>query len=95
MLTRDEYVEKKKGELDAWNTEMDVLESKVAKNKEAVKKNIREQMKLLRVKQQTAEKQLGSIRAATKDSWQHFRNDTDNVWLALKDSMAEFRSHFS
>jgi len=95
MLTRDEYVEKKKAVLDAWNSEMDVLESTILKNKEAAKKNVHEKMRLLRIKQQAAEKQLGSIKTATQDTWQRFKADTDNVWLALKDSMVEFRSHFS
>jgi len=95
MLTRDEYVEKRKGQLDDWNAEMGVLEATVFKSKETAKKKIRAQLILIRAKQQAAEKQLGQIKTATQDSWQHFRVETDNVWLALKDSVAEFRSHFS
>jgi hypothetical protein len=95
MLTRDEYVEKKKGQLDDWNAEMGVLEAAILKDKQTAKKNIRAQMELLRVKREAAEKQLGSIKLATQDTWHHLKVETDNVWLALKDSMTEFRSHFS
>jgi len=95
VLTRDEYVEKKKSQLDDWNAEMGVLEATILKNKETAKKNIRAQMMLIRVKQQAAEKQLGAIKSKTHDTWQHIKVETDNLWLALKDSMVEFRSHFS
>jgi len=95
MMTRDDYVLKKKGQLDKWNAEMGVLEATMLKNKETAKKNIQEQMALIRAKQQTAEKHLGSIKTATKETWQHFKAETDTIWLALKDSIVEFKSHFS
>jgi len=95
VLTRDEYVEKKKSQLDDWNAEMGVLEANILKSKEATKKNIRAQMVLIRAKQKAAEKQLSTIKSKTHDAWQHLKGETDNLWLALKDSMVEFRSHFS
>ena len=95
MMTRDEYVEKQKRQLDDWNAEMGVLEAKILKNKEAAKKKVQAQLGQIRAKHQAAEKQLGAIKSATQETWEQFKIETDNVWVALKDSMAEFRSHFS
>ena len=44
MLTRDEYVAKMKKQLDEWSAEMDVLEAKAQKTKEAAKEKYQEQL---------------------------------------------------
>jgi len=94
MLTRTEYVEKKKKQLDEWNKEMAALEEKAHKSKEDVKEKYKAKLQLLRANQKKGIIQLESIKSATEESWEHLKAETENVWTALTDSVAQFRSHF-
>ena len=93
-LSRTEYVNQKIKELEDWNDELALLEANAHKTGEGLKQQYRDKLVALHVKKEAVQKQLDTIWAATDDSWEHLKGDTENVWTALKDSVANFRSHF-
>jgi hypothetical protein len=94
MSARDAYVAEAKQRLDEWSAEMDTLEANADKAKEDDKARYRELLVALRAKRQEGQNQLAAIQAATGDSWTAFKADSDRVWVAFKDSIDQFKSHF-
>jgi hypothetical protein len=95
MTGKDEYVAKKKLQLDEWSADIDVLEGKVLKARDQAKEKYRAQLVTLRARRQDGEKKLQAIRSATEDSWEHLKAETENVLAALKDSVRQFKLHFN
>ena len=94
MSTRDEYVARMKRELDEWSAEMDALEARAHEAREDAKVKYQEQLSALHTKRLEGEKRLQAIKAATGDSWEQLKADSDNVWEAFKDSVRAFKAHF-
>ena len=94
MSTRDEYVARMKKELDEWSAEMDVLEARAHEAREDAKVKYQEQLSALHTKRLEGEKRLEDIKAATGDSWERLKADTENVWDAFKESVHAFKAHF-
>ncbi|GAB1483563.1 hypothetical protein MASR2M78_23790 [Treponema sp.] len=94
METRDEYVARKKQQLDKWSADMDLLEAKANVAKEDMKGKYRDQLTALRAKRKEGDKKLEAIKVAAEGSWDKLKAETENVWTALKDSMHEFKTHF-
>jgi hypothetical protein len=94
MTKRDEYVAHAKRQLDDWNADMDVLDTKVQEAADGAKEKYRAQLVVLRAKRHEGEKTLAAIKSASEDSWEHLKSETENVLKALKDSVHEFKQHF-
>jgi len=94
VSARDEYVARMKRELDEWSAEMDALEAGAHEAREDAKVKYQEQLSALHTKRLEGEKRLQAIKAATGDSWEQLRADTENVWDAFKDSVHAFKAHF-
>lgn len=94
MITRKEYIEKKKKELDGWDWEITKLEAKSAKMKEDIRDKYQKNILILRNSRKKAESQLDSLKTATEDSWKKLKAETENIWLAMTDSMSAFSAHF-
>lgn len=94
MLTRDEYIEKMKQQLDDWNKEIDALELRTHEFKEDAKAKYQEQLIALRAKRDEGEKKLEEMKAASESSWEKIKLESENVWEAFKDSAQAFKAHF-
>ena len=94
METRDEYVKRKKRQLDSWSADMDLAEANASKAKENVRAKYHEQLAALRIKRQESEKKIAAIMGATDDSWAHLKAETENVWISFKNSLHQFKLHF-
>lgn len=94
MTTRDEYIEQAKQRLDAWNAEIDALESKAQGVKDDAKAKYLEQLAALRTQREEGAKKLAELQSAPESSWERVKAESENVWEALKDSAEAFRAHF-
>ena len=93
-LTRDQYVEQKKKQLDSWNKEIDVLEANALKLKKEVKDAYDRKILEARAKYKEGAKNLSAMKESAANSWEHLKGVTENVFKAFRDSIDEFRSHF-
>lgn len=94
MLKKDEVVAEMKQKLDEISVEIDALEAKAHEVKEDVKVKYQEQLLALRAKRLEGEKKLAEMKSATESSWGRLKGETNNIWVALKDSVNAFKIHF-
>ncbi len=94
METRDQYVIRKKRQLDKWSADMDHLEASAHKVASDVQALYQEQLLSFRAKRKEGEKRIEAIKLSAEDSWDHLKAETENIWGALKDSFHQFKSHF-
>jgi len=93
-LTRKQYVEKKKQQLDAWNEEIDILESNALKSQKEAKALYAQKILEARAKYQEGTKSLQAMKECENNSWCKIKGRTDNVINAFRASVDEFRAHF-
>lgn len=98
MLTRAEYVANMKLQLDDWSQEIGVLEARAQDFKEDAKVKYDEQLVALRAKRVAGEKKLeelmGEAKSASETAWEQIKVESEHAWVALKDSVATFRTHY-
>lgn len=95
MSTRDEYVEKLKARLDAWNADIDALESRARKAQADAQALYRTQIEVLRARSEQAKLQLELLRRASEGAWSEMRAGMEKAWddmgEAVKAAAARFR----
>jgi hypothetical protein len=94
MQTRDEYVTMKKKELDDWKQEMAVLDVKVQQSEDAAKAKYAKKLADLRDMRFDNERKIEAIKSAAEGSWEILKAETEKTWIALKDAVTQFKSHF-
>jgi len=94
METRNEYVTRKKRQLDRWSKDIDRLEANAHRVKVGVRVRYRERLAALLVHRLESEKSIEAVKTAAEGPWDHLKSETENAWAALKDSMHAFKSYF-
>ncbi|MFZ0133541.1 MAG: hypothetical protein WAK95_13460 [Desulfobacterales bacterium] len=94
MAKRDEFVTKMKARLDDWNQEFDSLEKKVRKLKADMTAKYESQVEELRHKRREGDQKLAQIRTAGEGTWEHLKSESETAWVAMKDALAAFKSHY-
>jgi len=89
-MTRTEYIAKQKLQLDAWTKNINVLEAKALK----VKENHNKKLELLHSYQAAGLKQMDLLKASSEETWKKVKDESKHVWVALKDSLRQFQTHF-
>lgn len=94
MMNKEEYIAQKERELDVWSADLDVLEASAHKVKEKALLKYQKKLIDLRARRQEGQRKLDAINAITDGTWETLKSGTDSVWVALKDSVRQFKSHF-
>jgi hypothetical protein len=94
MTSRDEYVAKLKGQLDRWNADMAVWESKAKAAQADAKKRFDEQLVTLREQREKALYNLKLLENASAAAWQDFSRGADQAWDAMRQAVDKARTHF-
>jgi multidrug resistance efflux pump len=95
MSKRDEYVEKLKGQLDQWNTEVAKWEAKAQKAQADVRGEYEKHLKELRRQRDQALEQMKKVQAATGDAWVDLVRGADEAWAKMREALEKARSHFN
>ena len=74
--------------------EIDALEAKAHEVHEDAKEKYAEQLSALRVKRDEGAKKLEEMKAASESAWEQVKVEADKAWVALKDSVQTFQSHY-
>ncbi len=94
MLTRNEYVEQLKKNLDDWNTSIARWEdkAKVARNDMRIEYEM--QLETLRKRREEATAKLKELQATSGDAWKDLTVGADAAWAAMRDAFDKASSHF-
>lgn len=93
-LSRDEYIERKKRQLDDWNAEITAFEANVTKSKYDLTAKTWKQILVARKNFTNSSKKLEAVKNSAVLSWEDLKTETENVFTAFKDSVDEFKMHF-
>jgi len=94
MTTRDEYVEKLKAELDRWNSQMAIWETKTRDAQSEAKHEYETQLERLRAHRDQALNELKRVQNASLEAWQDLARGAESAWQAMREAFDKARSHF-
>ncbi|HEY6280810.1 MAG TPA: hypothetical protein VIW72_03325 [Burkholderiales bacterium] len=94
MMTRDEYVQKLKTQLDQWNSEITKWEEKTKSAQTKMKGDYDKQLKAFRSRRDEAMTQLRQVQAASGEAWTEMMRGADEAWARLREAFTNARSHF-
>lgn len=93
-MTRDEYVEKMKVQLDQWNAEVARWEAKARTSQADMKSQYDAQLEALRSRRDEAMYLLHQVQVASGEAWMDMMKGADAAWKAMADAFGKARSHF-
>lgn len=85
MSKREEYVERLKAQLDAWNSDIEKLEGKARVASAETRTKIEEQVVSLKSRRDEAAVKFDALREATEEKWEELKDATEGAWAKLKD----------
>ncbi len=94
MNKRDDYVEKLKSQLDAWNADVDALESRAHKAQAEAQAVYQAQVEALRARSEQARLQLDLLRRASEDAWSEMRSGMEKAWDDMGEAVKAASSRF-
>jgi lipid II:glycine glycyltransferase (peptidoglycan interpeptide bridge formation enzyme) len=93
-MTRDEYVNKLKQQLDQWNAESKKWEAKAQAAQSSMKAEYDKQLNMLNSRRDEALYQLKLLQGASTDAWQDMMKGTDQALKSMQEAFNRARSHF-
>ena len=94
MMSRDEYVQKLKSQLDQWNGEAAKWEPKVRDAQDEMKAEYERQLALYRQRRDEGLLKIKEIQAASGDAWTELMRGADDAWKRMHDAFNHARSKF-
>jgi hypothetical protein len=95
MSNRDEYVEKLKAQVDAWNVEVTKWEAKTKQAHADARVEYEKRLEEFRRQRDQALEQMRRVQAATGDAWLDLVRGADDAWAKMREAFEKARSHFS
>lgn len=93
-MTRNEFVEKMKHQLDEFNRKLDELEKKGADYNQEARTRFDRRMEELKQKRQEASKRIDEINQAGDKAWETLKTGATAAWNSLEESLKQARSQF-
>jgi len=84
MGLKDAYLEKMEAQFREWGAKIDELKAKADKAEAGAKIEYMKQLDVLKAKRDAAQTQLGEIRAAGEEAWEHLKSGVEGAWSELK-----------
>lgn len=95
MSKRDEYIEKLKAQLDAWNAEVIKWEAKAKSAQADVRTEYEKQLEVIRRQRSQAMERMRQVQAASGDAWLDLVRGADEAWSKMREAFEKARSHFN
>jgi hypothetical protein len=93
-MTRDEYVQKLKTQLDQWNAEAAKWEVKAKQAQASMKGEYEKQLSQLHSRRDEALYQMKLLQGASLDAWQDVMKGADQAWKNMQETFNRAKSHF-
>lgn len=90
--TREQYIEDAKKKLDEWNAQLDGLEDRIAKAREAGRAELEPELRRVRELHASAQAKLDEWRQAGRDAARGVEQETRHFMDVLDRSIRYFRS---
>lgn len=94
MMTREQYVEQMKKQLDGWNAKLGKLEEEVKKAQANVKTQYEAQIKALALQRDETVKRLNETRDASQTAWMEVSKGAESAWKTMQSSFEKAWSEF-
>lgn len=94
MLTRNEYVEQLKTNLDKWNADLAKWEEKARSKKNDLTIDYEMKLEDLRQKRADATAKLKEVQASSGEAWKELKAGTDAAWAVMREAFDKARTHF-
>ena len=94
MTNRDEYVQKLKTQIDAWNTEAGRWEERMRKAQAGMKAEYERQLQNFRHKSDEAKAELRRLQAASADAWTEMMRGAEASMKGMQEAFERARRSF-
>ncbi|HIJ88635.1 MAG TPA: hypothetical protein HPP97_13310 [Desulfuromonadales bacterium] len=94
MSNREEYIHKMQEKLDEWNSEIDMLVTRVGEASVDAKHEYREQIESLKAKQATARLKIAELQHSGEDAWGDLKTGIELAWNSMGEAVDSARSRF-
>ena len=93
-MSRHEYIEKIKQQLNEWEQDIDRLEDKLADVRDDLRLNYEEKISELKVKKDEAISKARQLEEATEEAWDDLKDGLEMAWDSLKLGFLAAKSEF-
>lgn len=94
MKNRDEYVTKLKQQLDQWNAQASVWETKAKGAQAGMKAEYAKQLEQYHKRRDAALAELHKLQGASADAWSEMMKGADAAFKSMQDAFEQARSKF-
>jgi lipid II:glycine glycyltransferase (peptidoglycan interpeptide bridge formation enzyme) len=94
MMNRDEYVQKLKTQIDAWNNEAGRWEERVRKAQAGMKAEYERQLQNFRRKSDEATAELRRLQSASVDAWTEMMRGAEASMMGMQEAFEKARRSF-
>lgn len=92
---RDAYVEKLKGNITAWNGEIDELQAKMGKAKDEAQVELKKQVEEMKAKRLALEEKMENLQQASEDAWEDVKSGVDVARQILGQAVKSAKERFN
>jgi hypothetical protein len=94
MISRDEYVQKLKSQIDQWNAEAASWEAKAKQAQAGMQAEYAKQLEQYRARRDEALAELRRIQSASADAWREMMRGADAALKTMHEAFDRARSRF-
>ncbi|HUO45065.1 MAG TPA: hypothetical protein VMT94_09195 [Burkholderiales bacterium] len=94
MMKRDEYVEKLKAQIDAWNAEAAKWEAKTRLAQAEMRTEYEKQFETFRRQRDEALEKMRQIQGAGGDAWLELVRGADEAWAKMREAFEKAHARF-
>ena len=92
MTNRDEYIEKLKSQLDAWNAQMVAWDSATRSATEEAKVELEKQVGIMKSRADDMLYRMELLKGASADAWQEIAKGAEEASKAMQEAFEKARS---
>ena len=94
MISRDEYVQKLKSQIDQWNAEAARWEAKAKAAQTGMQAEYAKQLEQYRARREEALAELRRVQSASADAWRDMMRGADGALKSMREAFDKARSKF-
>ena len=93
-MTRDEYVQKLKTQIDKWNAEAGRWEAQMQAAQGKARQEYPKQLEQVKGEREKMLYQMKLLQNASADAWKDMMSGADQAWKSMQEAFDSARSHF-
>lgn len=94
MNKRDDFIERMKANLEAWNAEIDILAAKAREVGDEARVKYHDDIERLKQRRDETRELLEELQQTSEAAWGTLRQGLEESWERLRKAFADASSHF-